>query len=105
MKKTLLFAITAIMMLSLAAVAFTYTRTTSNDAAKMSCCGDSCPMKDKKNAAGDKMSCCGDSCPMKDKKNAAGEKMACDCCDGDSCPMMNGKHADHTAMSGHGDSC
>jgi len=114
MNRKLMFTIATLIVLAMGIVAFAYT-TTGNDTptakASCTCCGDSCPMKNKDakaqtTAAGDAKtscdcSCCkGDSCPMKNKDaktnaTAAGDaKASCDCC-GDSCPMKG----DHSSMS------
>jgi len=83
MNRKLMFTIATLIVLAMGIVAFAYT-TTGNDTpnAKTSC------------------TCCGDSCPMKNKDaktnaTAAGDaKASCDCC-GDSCPMKG----DHSSMS------
>lgn len=96
MKKKVLLAIAAIMVMGLGIVAFAYTtaKTSSTTAASCCCSGDSCPMK-KKDVAGketasccDNCDCCKDgTCPMKKTGDAAvtGMKMT----DGSSCPMKN----------------
>jgi hypothetical protein len=103
MKRKLMFTIATLIVLAMGIVAFAYTTNstdTPNAKASCTCCGDSCPMKNKDaktTAAGDAKtsgdcSCCnGDSCPMKNKDAKAG-----DCC-GDSCPMKTG---DKSSMSG-----
>ena len=120
MKCKLMLTVATLLVLGMAIVAFAYTTSSTNTMAAAasccSCCGDSCPMKnkdakmqnvamtdDKKDHSCD---CCGDSCPMKNKDasaqtTAAGEaKTSCDCCKGDSCPMK-GEHASHTGMMKH----
>jgi hypothetical protein len=113
MKRKLMFTIATLIVLAMGIVAFAYT-TTGNDPpnakASCTCCGDSCPMKNKDakaqtTAAADAKTSCdcdcckGDSCPMKNKDaktTATGDaKASCDCC-GDSCPMKG----DHSNMSG-----
>lgn len=107
MKKKMILAIAAIMVLGLSIAGFAFTRTTLSSSMAMSCCcsGDSCPMKKKDASTGEKASCCdncdccsGDSCPMKTKGEASmtGMKMA----EGESCPMMKkGEAAQATASS------
>lgn len=98
MKKKILIALTAILILGLAAAAYAFNKTNvSSKTASSACCcsGDSCPMKSKdaKTTGGEKQaSCCdkddccckGDSCPMKKQ----GENTSANCC-GDSCPMKD----------------
>ena len=103
MKKRIFLAISMLMVLALAAVAFAYNQSATANTAKMDCCKskDSCPMKNK-DAAGKTEACCddancccktGDSCPMKkgdaikanhemkviNHEAAAGEHKTCDC--------------------------
>lgn len=102
MKKKIFLAVSMMMVLALAAVAFAYNQARTESSAKMDCCKskDSCPMKGK-SADGKTESCCddancccksGESCPMKKgeagKANhemkemnheAAGEHKNCDC--------------------------
>ncbi len=98
MKKRILsiFAIVAVLGLAIAASA--YTQTNVAPTASISCCKDSCPMKNKDgnnaehgkdHAKGEGHKCCGDSCPMKAEHGKSGDhakKEGHDCC-GDSCPM------------------
>lgn len=87
MKRKIILAIAAMMILGLAVVAFAFTRTGSSVAAPMACCcnssGDSCPMKSKDAKTSEKASCCDD----------------CDCCKGDSCPMMKKGEAKQDAAA------
>ena len=112
MKRKLMFTIATLIVLAMGIVAFAYTTNgtdSPNAKASCTCCGDSCPMKNKDakaqtTAAGDAKtscdcSCCkGDSCPMKDKdakmQMSGDMKMSAD---GASCPMKNG---DKSSMSG-----
>ena len=91
MKKKLLVFIT-LLMLSIAA--FAYTRNTSPTSVAAACCcckGDSCPMKKDKDASKDKSS---------DKASC------CDKCKGDSCPMHKGDAAHDGAGAGeHAGDC
>lgn len=116
MKKKLILVISAMLVLGLAVVVFSYGTTNDVTATAAACCchGDSCPMKTKdasgKEVAGthENCDCCkdgADSCPMM-KKDADGKAMKMD---GEhSCPMMN-KDASATvpaAMKKEGaDSC
>jgi hypothetical protein len=101
MKKKMLFAIAALMVLGLSMVVFAYTNSSVTASGPASCCkGDSCPMKSKDTSTGEKKaSCCdncnccsGGSCPMKSKKEGSsadvkitesetsvGDTKACDC--------------------------
>jgi len=81
MKKRIMFAIAAMMVLGLTIVVFAFNNTTNHTHNKaMNCCSkdkDSCPMKNK-TESGDKKDCCdkpdccckggGDSCPMKNQQ-------------------------------------
>ncbi|MEJ7847055.1 MAG: hypothetical protein WKF92_03085 [Pyrinomonadaceae bacterium] len=103
MKKKIFLAVSMMMVLALAAVAFAYNQSATNNTAKMDCCKskDSCPMKNmsadsKSESCCDDANCCcksGDSCPMKtgeaakashqmndmNHEAAAGEHKTCDC--------------------------
>jgi len=84
MKKRILLAFSAILILGLTIAVFAYNKTNSTNQATMDCCkkSDSCPMKSKNADVADKqnVSCCdkddccckggGDSCPMKQKQTA-----------------------------------
>ncbi len=93
MRLRFIVALTALLVFGLSMVAVAYTTTRTSSASSASCCkGDSCPMKSKNASTGEKASCCddcdgcsGDSCPMKSKgeAHATAMKMA----DGESCPM------------------
>jgi len=119
MKRKLMLTVATLLVLGMAIVAFAYTTSSTNTMAAAasccSCCGDSCPMKNKDakmqkvamtgDQKGHSCDCCGDSCPMKNKDastqtTAAGDAKAtsdCSCCKGDSCPMK-GEHASHEGM-------
>lgn len=116
MKKKLvaMFAIMAVFALAIAAYA--YTKTTVKTSASVSCCKDSCPMKNKDaehgkdHAKGEGHKCCGDSCPMKGEHGNTGDhsKMEGHNCCGDSCPMKkkDGEaKATTVAASEEGKSC
>ncbi len=103
MKKKMILAIAALMVMGLAIAAFAYTRANSSSVNAVSCCaGDSCPMKNKNASTGEKASCCddcsccsGDSCPMKSKGDASAPAMKMG--DAASCPMKSKGEAS-TAM-------
>lgn len=79
MKKRIMLAIAAMLVLGLTIAAFAYNTTNTSNKTAMNCCS-----KDK------------DSCPMKSKTESADRQNAASCCDmpdccckggGDSCPM------------------
>jgi len=120
MKKKIILAVAAVMVMGLAIATVAYTRTSvSYASAAADCCkGDKCPMKSKAAEAGETApscehcDCCkhgSESCPMKKKSEASAEKMP------DSCPMKKGeaatavhsemKHDKHEMKAGDGKNC
>lgn len=87
MKKKIMLAVAAMLVLGLTIVAFAYNSSTKHNHDKaMECCckgKDSCPMKNKsENASAEKKDCCdspdccckgGDSCPMKNKTESTAQ--------------------------------
>jgi hypothetical protein len=87
MKRKIILAFAAVMVLGLGIAGFAYKRSMTNvAAATTSCCGDSCPMKSKETASTDAKACC-------------------DCCKDDSCPMHNGEKTASRQPDGMPESC